>query len=182
MELVNHTTMEARVGPTSTTPPILYPDNNWATFSSCGKYRYTLGRVWDVDRSLVLFVMLNPSTADSYQNDPTVRRCIKWANLWGFGGLLVGNLFALRSPHPTDLYQATDPVGPDNDRSLVRMCQQASKIIVAWGTHGTYKNRSTQVRTLLTGDLYCLRCTANGEPGHPLYLPTRSEPVLWTHR
>ena len=58
---------------------VLYPENSWATFSSCGKYRYTLGRVWDADKPLLLFVMLNPSTADSYKNDPTVRRCIKWA-------------------------------------------------------------------------------------------------------
>ena len=169
------------MGPSSTTPSVLYPENSWATFSSCGTYRYALGRVWDVNRSLLLFVMLNPSTADSYQNDPTVRRCIKWANLWGYGGLLVGNLFALRSPNPKALYHASDPVGPDNDRSLLEMFQQASKTIVAWGTHGTYRNRSLQVRELLDGNLYCLKQTANGEPGHPLYLPTLSEPVLWSH-
>jgi len=79
-----------------------------ATFSPCRKYRYSLFRIWDEDKSLVLFIGLNPSTADEKEDDPTIRRCINFAKQWGwgYGGLIMGNLFSFRATQPSDLKQA----------------------------------------------------------------------------
>lgn len=83
-----------------------------AVISECGSYRYRLERVWEAEKDRVAFIMLNPSTADASKDDPTIRRCIGFAKAWGFGGLIVGNLFALRSTDPKALYGHKDPVGP----------------------------------------------------------------------
>ena len=95
-------------------------------------YRYTLGRTWHCEKERLLFVMLNPSTADDKDDDQTIKRCIAFADKWGYGGLVVGNLFALRSPHPRDLFQHSDPVGPDNDYDLQRVAEQCKTVVAAW--------------------------------------------------
>src|SRR5690606_14314462 len=82
-----------------------------AEFSACGTYRYRLWRIWDTDKPLLLWIMLNPSTADDKQLDPTCARCQKWAQTWGYGGFMVANVFALRSTDPKGLYSINDPVG-----------------------------------------------------------------------
>jgi hypothetical protein len=89
-----------------------------AVISQDGKYRYKLARYWNSKEPPVIFIMLNPSTADAVENDPTIRRCISFAKRWGFGGLEVYNLFALRSYDPAVIEIAGDPVGPDNDNWL----------------------------------------------------------------
>ena len=89
-----------------------------ADFSFCGQYRYTLTRVWSLERGLVLFVGLNPSTADAERDDPTVRRCVGYARRWGFGGVLVANLFAYRATDPRDLLAVSYPIGPRNDEVI----------------------------------------------------------------
>jgi len=121
--------------------------------------------------------MLNPSTADASQDDATIRRCIGFAKLWGFGTLIVGNLFALRSTDPKALYGHPDPVGPENDKHLVSISQSARKIICAWGTHGKLRDRGREVADRLEFfPLSALKVTADGHPGHPLYLAASTEP------
>ena len=149
-----------------------------AVFSSDRQYRYRLWRVWDESLPLCLFVMLNPSTADASKNDPTVRRCIGFARSWGYGGLLVGNLFALRSTDPSVLYQAEYPVGSDNDGALFDMARQAGLVIAAWGTHGKHLDRGAEVIANRPSALYHLGLTAGGYPRHPLYVPSATRPVL----
>src|SRR3954469_17706712 len=90
-----------------------------ARFSADGLYRYALWRVWDADRGLCNFLMLNPSTADETVNDPTVARCARRARSWGYGGLVVTNLFAFRATDPSGLRAAPDPVGPEDDAAIV---------------------------------------------------------------
>lgn len=145
-----------------------------AVLSPCGQYRYELWRRW-ADGPHVLFVMLNPSTADGEHDDATIRKCVNFAKRWGYGSLCVVNLFAFRSPDPREMKAAADPVGPDNDKTLVRLARQAGVIIAAWGAHGSYQQRDKTVLRMLP-QVKALHLTQNGAPGHPLYLKGTSEP------
>src|SRR5437867_1481016 len=99
--------------------PSLLPETTGATISDCGRYRYGLWRIWDESKPYCLFLMLNPSTADDIDNDATVERCQRRAAAMGYGGLHVANLFAWRSTDPSVLTSVPDPIGPDNDRTIV---------------------------------------------------------------
>lgn len=154
-----------------------------ATFDDSGEYRYTLWRTWDRCLPRIAFVMLNPSTADHRVDDPTIRRCIGFARSWGYGALWVVNLFAYRTHSPRRLARADDPVGPDNDRHLVRVRRRATDVVAAWGVHGALRGRDRQVRELLARrgrPLLCMGTTAAGHPRHPLYLPGTTRPAPWT--
>jgi hypothetical protein len=160
-----------------------------ALISQCGKYRYSLTRDWYEGDGEVVFVLLNPSTADHYQDDPTVRRCIGFAKSWGKSSLKIVNLFAFRSVQPTALLQCEDAIGPENDHHIVAACRKAvttgteknsPSIICAWGNHGKLFDRSTQTRKLLVGlNPSCFGLTAKKQPRHPLYLSatTTVEPM-----
>jgi len=151
-----------------------------AVFSRDRRYRYRLTRRW-ADGPTACFVMLNPSTADHRVDDPTVRRCIAYARRWGFGGLVVVNLFALRSTLPGALLTAVDPVGPGNDRHVARACREASLVVAAWGAHRSVRARAGAVAALL-GNAACLGWTRAGEPRHPLYLRRDARPRAWRYR
>ena len=114
-------------------------------------YRYMLERTWDCRKERVLFVMLNPSTADEEEDDPTITRCLGFATRWGFGSLVVGNLFALRSPNPRELFQHSDPLGPDNDYHLQRLAEECKTIVTSWGSSAKvfppFGERQTFVKT-----------------------------------
>ncbi len=150
-----------------------------ARFSDCRRYRYTLWRTWSGNPGYVMFVGLNPSTADEVRDDPTVRRCIGFAKSWGFGAMCMTNLFAFRATKPEAMKAAKDPVGPENDRHLRRVARKASLVVAAWGVHGTYLGREAVVRGKLPR-LHCLGLTRDGLPKHPLYLPRGLKPALWT--
>lgn len=147
-----------------------------AILSDCGRYRYALWRRWEPRRPDLLVVGLNPSTADATQDDPTIRRCVGFARQWGYGGLLVANLFAYRTPHPRQLKQAAEPIGPQNDQWIGQLASRAALVLVAWGNHGSYLGRDRAVLARLP-DPHCLTVTRQGQPGHPLYLPAASQPV-----
>ena len=142
-----------------------------ATISDCGKFRYDLVREWDPGFPVVLFVMLNPSTADHEKDDPTVRRCLGFAKDWGFGTLVVCNLFAFRATDPRKLRDQWDPVGPANDRAIVAHAEMADEIVCAWGNNGSLWEQSASVKELLSSlSVKCLGLTKNGQPKHPLRL------------
>ena len=141
----------------------------WATFSRCGRYRYSLRRRWCDGRWLGI-IGLNPSTADGDTDDPTILRCISIAAELGFGGLVMLNVFALRSPDPRRLFIAADPSGPGNRRALLRESQRCSMLVAAWGNHCPV-DHATGIIQLLNRDLYCFRRNNGGQPAHPLYLP-----------
>lgn len=133
--------------------------------------RYRLWRVWDPTKKRVVWVMLNPSTADDRQLDPTVRRCVQFAQRWGFGGIEVVNLFAFRSSTPQVLRTLRNPVGDENDRHIAEACRNAGLVVAAWGNHGTYLGRDGTVQRLLERfgvALHCLATTQDGHPTHPL--------------
>lgn len=155
------------------------PRQSSAVFDSTGHYRYWLTRTWDLGRPAVNFVMLNPSTADQFQLDPTVRRCLYFAIRWGFGTLIVTNLFAWRSTDPAALRRSSNPVGAENDQFLLRGADQSALRVAAWGMHGTLHRRDTAVMRLLRFyELTMLGLTKGGSPRHPLYVraDTRPEP------
>lgn len=153
-----------------------------ATFSPCRSYRYTLWRAWDRSRPTCMFLMLNPSTADEVDNDPTVERCERRAREMGFGGLVVCNLFAFRATDPEAMKAAPDPIGPDNDKYILDAAFCAGMIVCAWGNHGQHRGRSEQVVSLLRSNwlkLYVLQLNGSGEPKHPLYVGYQHRPVKW---
>lgn len=151
-------------------------DVDETVFSDCGLFRYTLRRDFLTGTAKVVFVMLNPSTADVQFNDATTRRAINFAHRLDCGGYLAVNLFALRSKDPKLLRAANDPVGPLNDEYLLAAAAWADKIVVAWGGGGKYLGRDKVVLELLKPyRLWCLGRTKHGHPSFPLYLRTDTE-------
>lgn len=156
-----------------------------ATFSPCGAYRYRLWRRWAEGAPLV-FVMLNPSTADAERNDPTVERCQRRAVRMGFPAVEVVNLFALRSTDPAALSLADDPIGPGSDAAILEAARGAGMVVCAWGTTTVkrFEWRAGAVAAMLRADeglaLYALGTTKSGAPRHPLYLPDSSSPKPWS--
>ena len=149
-----------------------------AIFDASGRYRYSLKRRWMEKGDTVTFIMLNPSTADHEYNDPTIRRCIGLAQLWGFSSLNVVNLFALRATEPAQLAKAKYPIGRENNLYIRANVEEADQIIIAWGNHGNLLERDRQVLELLSGyNLFCLGCNQSGQPKHPLYMPKQSSPL-----
>lgn len=140
-----------------------------AEVSTDGQYRYSLWRIWDSSKPLILFICLNPSTADATVDDPTIRRCISFARSWGYGGLYMGNLFAFRATNPAELYEAPDPVGPKNDNRLFSMASKCQNIVFAWGTKGVLLERNKVISSKFPNSR-CISKTKVGHPGHPLYL------------
>lgn len=100
-------------------------------FSDCRKYRFALWRVWDDSLPRVMFIGLNPSTADESDDDPTLIRCIRYAKSWGYGGICMANLFAFRATDPKVMLSAKDPVGADNDRWLLELSQSSGLVVAA---------------------------------------------------
>ena len=148
-----------------------------AVLSPCRQYRYALWRKW-ADGPQVLFVMLNPSTADESVDDPTIRRCISFAKAWGFGSLSVGNLFALRTPNPGQLIEHSSPIGDENDQWLRKLQDSAALTVAAWGNSGRLNNRSASVAQILSKP-HTLGLTKIAEPRHPLYVHSATKPTQW---
>jgi hypothetical protein len=155
-----------------------------AEISADGRYRYTLEREWMTGEGTCLFVMLNPSTADATEDDPTIRRCVKFAQRWGYQRLAVGNLYAFRATDPDDLWKPDGPVGEypccaggdrhnRNDHHIEELAAEADRVVVAWGANpGPIEWRRARVLEILAqshgAPVLCLGTTANGSPTHPL--------------
>ena len=154
-----------------------------AVISDDNKYRYSLMRQISLfGNHPVVFIMLNPSTADETEDDPTIRRCIGYARHWRATKMIVVNLFALRSTSPKSLWakDTVDPVGPLNDGAIrwsLEYARMNSGIVVAaWGSNGEYMDRGDTIRGW-GWPLKCLKVCKNGEPAHPLYLSGGLNPI-----
>lgn len=144
-----------------------------AYFSPCGLYRLELGRQWDANLPVLAGIGLNPSTAGA-ENDPTVLRLIAFARAWGYGSLMLGNLYAFRSPHPKALTHVADPVGSQNDMILQRITRGRC-LFVMWGATIVPKlwvrERARRVLELVgpgASQVTCLGFTSDGSPIHPM--------------
>lgn len=154
---------------------------SWAHISDCGRYRYSLGRMWDRRKPLLGIIGLNCSTADATKNDPTVTREIMFAVRDGFGGLLKGNVFAYRATDPKAMMaQGFDAIGPDNDRHIQVISCVSGKLVAAWGVHGSFLDQDRHIAELLRHkELFSFGSTKEGHPKHPLYLSKETALVPW---
>lgn len=154
-----------------------------AIISECEKYRYELSRIWDESKDLCAFIMLNPSTADASEDDPTIRRDMGFARSWGFGGIVVFNLFAFRATSPGDLKKAGRPFGQENYNYLLKAIKYP-QVIAAWGTQAVAVDPNLVEdwtnRLKKAGNCFHLGLTRGGHPKHPLYLRSDTERTQWT--
>ena len=157
----------------------LFPDTSGAYFSPCRVWRYTLWRIWDASLPSVNWLMLNPSTADEFVLDPTLKRCLNFSREWGYGGMVITNLFAYRATKPAVMKAYHEPVGAENDRAIIETASGADLVVCGWGNHGSHRRRDKEVLGLLSMAkvrLHCLTVNGDGSPGHPLYLAGNSSP------
>lgn len=148
-------------------------------WSPCKRYRYTLWRVWAAEPKRICMVIgLNPSTADEIENDPTIRRCISFAQREGCDALVMTNIFAFRATDPNDMKAEPEPVGTENNDWLIRCSSLAAIRIAAWGVHGEFRGRAGEVANLVP-DLLCLGTTSEGHPRHPLYVRGDTPLATW---
>jgi hypothetical protein len=165
--------------PTKTPFPSM---QRWAVISADEKYRYLLGRRW-APGELVEWVMLNPSTADAQQDDHTIRRCMGFARDWGYAGIQVKNLFAMRTTYPMDLLDVPDPIGPENYDYLRR--QDWPITIAAWGSDTLANPAMPHLPSIPEWDfidtrkLMCIGYNYGGSPKHPLYVPKGAQLRPW---
>lgn len=184
-----------------------------ATISPCGKYRYRLWREWRLGNSpqwdmwtnddgspvvdgagaqlgeprSCVFVMLNPSTADASEDDPTIRRCVGFAKAWGYDRMEVVNLFAYRATDPRELLALSykdEPWGEHNEHHIESALDEAGIVICAWGAHGGHLGQDEEVLGWIAEHHrnlrpHALRLTKGGHPSHPLYLPGDLKPFAW---
>lgn len=154
-----------------------------ALFSPCRRWRYLLWRRWDPDKDVCAFIGLNPSTADEMTDDPTVRRCIRYAKDWGYGSLWMLNAYAFRATDPKVMKaQGANALGPRNNEYIAAATRYAKVIVAAWGAHCD-SEREVDIWRLVTGagkTLSALGWTKDGHPKHPLYLPASLTPQSWT--
>jgi hypothetical protein len=149
-----------------------------AEFSSCRNYRYTLHRDW-ADGQCVGFLMFNPSTADETIDDPTIRKCRGFAERWGYGRMVIVNLFSIRGTDPKIVGRVSDPVGPLNNYHITEATKDCRELVCAWGCGGHMKGalqrRPRAVLELLEEKRFsmpitCLGYSKDGSPRHPLML------------
>lgn len=152
-----------------------------ACLSSCRLYRYALWRTWDKSKNKVMFIGLNPSTADETEDDRTISRCISYAKQWGYGGIIMGNLFAFRNRSPEEMMNAEHPIGKKNDYCLKRLADDAALVVGMWGNYGTFLDRSKEVSAMFP-NLHCLRLTKAGQPHHTRGLPNGINAVPYSRR
>lgn len=163
-----------------------------AEISDCGKYRWWLRRSWRLwgpggeplpGKGVCCFLMLNPSTADGLQDDPTIRRCIGFAKAWGFNVLSVRNLFPWRATDPSELLTADAPTGGHRGDTELLVSATADMLVAAWGAGVPFGREDEALRLLSTHfpakEVFCLGTTKYGHPRHPLYVKADTQPILF---
>lgn len=160
-----------------------------AEFSDCMRWRYKLWRNWKTTGKgrIAVFCGLNPSTADAVVNDPTVTRCIRFAQKWKYTGMIMLNAYAFRATDPDVMVAAPEPVGRHNDDAIAACTNSGHLFVVAWGGSLSPKQRRqvgwderiAKILTLTKLTPHCLGVTKDGSPRHPLYMRSDSKPRVW---
>ena len=167
---------EPKPEPLDPTIPMPFAPLSGAEISADGKYRYVLWRRIREKGPVVLFVGLNPSTADHEVDDPTIRAMCEFAKRWGYATVLVGNLFAYRATDPSELDGVEDPVGPENMAKLEHLRLQANTCVACWGNGGSRARIGRHVMKFLgtCGKVHCVGINKTGHPKHPLYVSRKT--------
>lgn len=169
-----------------------------AIISPCEKYRYRLTRRVGPGSRRLVCILLNPSTANAKDDDPTVSRLMAFAKRLGYDILEIVNLFAFRTPSPSEcVQQGTNAIGPDNDRYLNELLDLAAvdgTVLCAWGNGLPTKLGVTMTRVRAAYVLalvaargltpYCFGTNDDGSPKHPLArgkhrIPDDATPVVY---
>lgn len=154
-----------------------------AYISLCRQYRYYLTRTWGPGPK-AMFVGLNPGMDDPETDDLAVRRCVNFAKRWGYGGMIMVNLFSFRASETIDMMVADDPIGPLTDNTILTLLPMVGIVVCVWGPHGGRFGRDRKVIDLLLGlggvkPLYVLGRNSDGSPKTPLYLSAQTLPEPW---
>lgn len=143
------------------------------------RYRYALWHIWDMDKALVMFIGLNPSMINEKSENPTLRRVIQFAKDWGYGGVVMTNLYAYITPYPDELKKCKEPTGAESDKWLKRAAKACDEVVFAWGRW------ESNVRVQEIIDMFpkakALVINKNGTPRHPLYVKSDTIPVYWSN-
>ena len=148
-----------------------------AEFSADRKYRYALWRIWDRSKPLVMFIGLNPSTANEVETDHTITRVMNFARSWGYGGFYMMNLFGIVSSKPEILLTDPDPLG-DSNHWLGVIALECEMIVFCWGVFKQARSRAEEIKKMFPG-AYCLKKTKEGHPWHPLYVAGKTTPIKY---
>ncbi|MCK5617743.1 DUF1643 domain-containing protein [Candidatus Pacearchaeota archaeon] len=148
-----------------------------STISKCGKYRYSLSRIWDNEKETVTFICLNPLSEEKEIDPTTIKRLISFAKSWGYGGFYMGNLFALRETDFNVLKKNLDPVGDYNDQWISKLAWKSKIVVAAWGVRGNFKQRDEYVKKLIGNKLHYLELSKDGIPKHPVFLKKDLKPI-----
>ncbi len=153
----------------------LFPDDSGAIFSKDRKYRYVLWRKWDNNKPMVMFIGLNPSTANEDEPDNTIIRISKFTKAWGYGGFYMLNLFTFITTYPKELKNSK------NSKQvsiwyLKKYAKMSEMIVFAWGEFKEAREFSKQVIEMFP-DAYCLFKNHDGSPRHPLYIDSTIKPI-----
>lgn len=151
-------------------------EDNGASFSTDRKFRFCLWRKWDDSKPSIMFIGLNPSTANETGDDPTIRRVKKFASDWGYGGVYMMNCFAFVSTNPKDLKDFSN--NESNNKCLKQTAALCDKIIFAWGNFDEAKERGKEIAKMFPG-AFALEINKNGSPKHPLYVPGNVIPIKY---
>lgn len=155
-----------------------------AFFDEDRSHRYALWRTWGQGPECV-FIGLNPSLANEEKDDPTIRRCINFAKEWGYGGLIMLNIFAAVTPYPSLLQAMVNPIGELNTRVIVRHCKKADIVVACWGGIAYGRDQADHILAMVLkerGEIHCLGVNKDGTPKHPLYLASSTKPRVWRKR
>ena len=165
-----------------------------ATYSPCERFRYLLYRPLAKgarDRGRILWVMMNPSTATEFKNDPTISKCMAYSEAWGFSEIEIANTFALRSSKPevllAEFLDGGNPIGKENDAHIAEAAKRAEFIMYACGVPPFRKGAPAPLRDRprivfemlrqQKAEIHALAITKDGNPYHPLYLPLSAQPI-----
>tara|TARA_B100000686_G_C16802696_1_gene987323 strand:+ start:3537 stop:3995 length:459 start_codon:yes stop_codon:yes gene_type:complete len=146
-----------------------------ALLSRDKKYRYSLTRIWDDSQKKILFIMLNPSSADSQNDDPTIRRLISFTKKWGFGGFWVCNLYPYRTSSIKELYKSLSSMQNKNKIQIKNHILKTNLIVYAWGN--TEKEPNWLKKNVKKP--FCIDKNINGSPKHPLYISSNKKLIYY---